>query len=257
MSPLGLKKNSWLWHVTLLSFVLGILLAAALKTQQTIKFKSGIPTTRLPVLARYWADERERSDNLRKEIKDLRAKLNQYETALGEGGSQSGLLRDELQNAKFQAGLLEARGEGVQVLLQDSRKRPTDDAGPELQDEYIVHDYDIRDFVNELLASGAEAVSVNDQRVIANTSIRCVGPSIQVNNAPMAAPFVITAIGPAKDMESALRMPGGVVDQFRVLEDLSDMVKIYRKKDLRVPAYSGSTRYRYARPTETEGELKR
>lgn len=257
MSPLGLKKNSWLWHVTLLSFVLGMLLAAALKTQQTIRFKSGIPTTRLPVLARYWADERERSDNLRKEIKDLRAKLNQYEQALGEGGSQSGLLRDELKSAKFQAGLLEARGEGVQVVLSDSKKRPPGDAGPELQDEYIIHDYDIRDFVNELLASGAEAISVNDQRIIANTSIRCVGPSIQINNAPMAAPFVITAIGPARDMENALNMPGGVVNQFRVIDDLSDMVKIYHKKDLTVPAFSGSTRYRYAKPVEKESAVKK
>ncbi len=255
ISPLGLKKSSWLWHVTLLSFVLGMLLAAALKTQQTIRFKSGIPTTRLPVLARAWADEKERTESLRKEITDLRAKLSQYEKALGEGGQQSGLLRDELRSAKFQAGLLEAKGEGVIVILRDSRKRPPPDADPQLVDDYNIHDYDIRDFVNELFASGAEAIAVNDQRIIANTSIRCVGPSIQINSTPMAPPFVITAIGPADDMESALKMPGGVVDQFRI-DELSDMVKIQRKKDLVVPAYSGSTRYRFATPVEPKGEIK-
>ena len=257
MSPLGLRKSSWIWHVTLLSLALGMLLAAALKTQQTIRFKSGIPSTRLPVLARSWADEKARTETLRKEITDLRAKLNQYENALGEGGSQSGLLRDELRSAQLQAGLVAVNGEGVHVILQDSKRRPPTDAGPELMDDYNIHDYDIRDFVNELLASGAEAIAVNGQRIIANTSIRCVGPSIQINSVPMSPPFMITAIGPANDMEAALKMRGGVVDQFRILDDLTDMVKIYKKKDLIVPAYSGSTRQKYARPVEPEGELKK
>ncbi len=240
----------------MLSLVLGMLLAAALKTQQTIRTGSGIPSTRLPILAQSWANERERNQTLQREIEDLRGKITQYENALGEGGSQSGLLRDELRTAKFQAGLLEARGEGVQVILQDSKKRPPADAGPEFVDDYNIHDYDIRDFVNELLASGAEAVSVNDQRIVATTSIRCVGPTIQVNGAPMAPPFAITAIGPPDDLESGLKMRGGILDQWRV-DDLSDMVRIYRKKELVVPAYSGSTRFKYAQPVEPEVEVKK
>jgi len=257
MSPLGLKKSSWIWHVTLLSFVLGMLLAAALKTQQTIRFKSGIPTTRLPVLAKAWADEKERTETLRKEITDLRAKLTQYENALGQGGSQSGLLRNQLQEYALQAGLVAVRGPGVQVVLQDSKKRPPPDASPELGDDYNIHDYDIRDFVSELFVSGAEAIAVNDQRMIATSSIRCVGSPIQVNGVPMSPPFVITAIGPADDMESALKMRGGVIDQFRILEDLTDMVKVYNRKDLLVPAYSGSTRHDYATPVESKEELKK
>lgn len=256
MSPLGLKKSSWIWHVTLLSMVLGVLLAAALKTQRTIRTGSGVPSTRWTVLARALADEKERNQMLEGEIKDLRGQLSRYETALGQGGSQTGLLSDELRDAKFAAGLSAARGEGVEVILQDSKKRPPEDASPELTDDYNIHDYDIRDFVNELLASGAEAIAVNEQRIIANTSIRCVGPTIQINNAPMAPPFVIAAIGPADDMETALTMRGGVVDQFRILDDLTDMVKIRRKKDIVIPAFSGSTRYRYAQPVASEGKLK-
>ena len=256
MSPLGLKKSSWIWHVTLLSMALGVLLAAALKTQQTIRTGAGIPSTRWTVLARSLADEKERNGVLESEIKDLRAKLNQYESALGGGGSQTGLLRTELRSAQVQAGLVAVKGEGVQVTLQDSRKKPPLDASPELMDDYNIHDYDIRDFVNELLASGAEAIAVNDQRIIANTSIRCVGPTIQINNAAMAPPFVITAIGPAEDMDAALKMRGGVLDMFRVMDDLSDMVKIIKRKDLVVPAYSGSTRYRFAHPVEPAEGLK-
>lgn len=252
ISPFGLKRSSWLWHVTLLSFVLGMLLAAALKTQQTIRF-AGIPSTRLPILAKSWADERERNRTLEAEITDLRGQVSRYEKALGEGGSTSGLLSTELQNARFQAGLLPAEGEGVIVTLQDSKKRPPADASPELIDNYNIHDYDIRDFVNELLNSGAEAIAVNDQRIISNTSIRCAGTRILINNAPMSPPFVITAIGPAADMENGLRMRGGVVDMFRIMEDLSDMVRIEQSNHLVVPAFSGSTKFQYARPVKAEG----
>ena len=107
-----------------------------------------------------------------------------------------------------------------------------------------------------MLASGAEAIAVNDQRIIASTSIRCAGTRILINNAPMSPPFVITAIGPSADMENGLRMRGGVVDMFRIMEDLSDMVKIEKSDHLVIPAYSGSTQFKYAKPVKTEGGAK-
>ncbi|MCX6375352.1 MAG: hypothetical protein NTU88_04835, partial [Armatimonadetes bacterium] len=53
------KRNSWIWQVTVLSVVLGMLLAAALKTQQSVKLASGIPTTRISGLTQVLLDERE------------------------------------------------------------------------------------------------------------------------------------------------------------------------------------------------------
>jgi len=255
--PLDLKKNSWVWHVTLLSVVLGMLIAAALKTQQTFRIKSGILTTRIPALASALLEEKDRSQTLREEITGLRARIGEYEKALGEGGARAGLLSSELQRAKFLAGLLEARGEGIVVTLRDSKRRAPADAGPELLEQYIIHDFDIRNFVNELVASGAEAVAVNDQRIIANTPIRCVGGPIRVNDADMTPPYRIAAIGPPEVMESTLKMRGGLVDQFRIMEDLTDMVHIEKKKEVVVPTYSGSTQFKYAKPAEPEGEQKK
>lgn len=254
---LGLKKNSWVWHVTVLSVVLGMLVAAALKTQQTIRVKSGIPTTRNPGLVGALLEEKDRSKKLHEEITDLRSKLNEYESALGEGGAPAGLLSSELQRAKFLAGLLPAHGEGIVVTLRDSRKRPPPDADLTLVEEYIVHDYDIRSFANELAATGAEAVAVNGQRIIASTAIRCAGGAMLINDIRMTPPYEIVAIGPSEQMESTLKMYGGLVDKFRIIEDLSDMVHIQKKKEVVVPAYSGSTRFKYAKPTEPEGGQKR
>ena len=81
---------------------------------------------------------------------------------------------------------------------------------------YIIHDEDILKVINELRAAGAEAISLNDQRLISTSEIRCAGPTISVNNTRVAAPFVIKAIGNAKSMEDAIKMRGGVAETLSV-----------------------------------------
>ena len=64
--------------------------------------------------------------------------------------------------------------------------------------------------VNELKAAGAEAVSVNDQRLVAVSPVRCAGPTIFVNNTPQTPPYVIRAIGEPNTLETALNISGGI-----------------------------------------------
>ena len=71
--------------------------------------------------------------------------------------------------------------------------------------EQIVHDFDIRDIVNELFAAGAAGIAVNDQRLVATSSIRCAGPIILVNHKPIAVnPVTISAIGDPEVLASSL-----------------------------------------------------
>jgi len=257
-APLDLKRSGWIWQVTILSLVLGMLLAAALKTQQTLKRSSGIPTTRVSGLAQLVLDEKDRNSLLRKEITDLRAKVDEYERALGEGTTQTELLRDELQKAKFLAGLTPAKGDGIEVTLRDSTLEPPADYPADLvMDDYIIHDQDLLLFVNELLANGAEAVAVNDQRVISKTAIRCVGATIRVNDVPVGPVYTITAIGPPDVLESALKIRHGVIDQFRYDKRLAkNMIQVKKKTNLGLPAYSGSTLFKYTAVVDPERKPK-
>ncbi|MHB0913079.1 MAG: DUF881 domain-containing protein [Armatimonadota bacterium] len=245
------KRNNWIGLVTVLCFVLGMLLAAALKTQQSIRTKFGIPTTRVSGLAQALLDEKEMNKSLRGRITELLGKVDKYERNLSEGGSKSHALADELRKSKFLAGLSPAEGPGVEVTLQDSTKRLPPDTDPVLLAEYMIHDLDLRNFVNELLANGAEVISIrdkdNDQRIIATTAIRCVGGVIQVNGVPMSPPFVITALGPPNALESALKMPNGIIDQFHAIPGVAgSMVRVKRREHLEIPAYSGSIYFKYA-----------
>lgn len=252
------KHDKWIIQISIMSIVLGMLLAAALKTQWSIRNSSGIPTTRFSGLAQALLDEKERNKLAQKEILELRAKVDRYEAASGTVNAKSQLLLDELQKVKFFAGLTPAYGKGVEITLRDSPKAPPSDADPNLLQFYVIHDSDLRDFVNELVANGAEAVAISDksstQRYVSKSAIRCVAGIIRVNDVPMGPPFIITAIGPAELMAGAIQMRGGLLDNFRFIEGLAkSMVQIKIKEDLSVPAYSGNTSMIYASPEKPKG----
>ncbi len=118
-----------------------------------------------------------------------------------------------------------------------------------------MHDIDIQALVNELWAAGAEAISVNDQRIVGRSSIRCVGPTILVNTNRLASPYVIKAIGPGADIEGGLRMPGGYLDSMSPLIGNGGEVVISRMQEITVPGFQGSLSFRHAKPVaDKEGQ---
>lgn len=250
MNPLidSIHGKSWILKITLMSLVLGMLLAVSLKTQQRVRTESGIPTTRLPGLAAAYTDARRQNEELRQEIEEQRKKITKYENQLATGENAAGTLNKELQESKFLAGLTMAEGPGIVVKLQDSPKKPAADASTMAMIEGMIHDSDIRNVINELRAAGAEIVSVNDQRVIATTAVRCVGPVTLINGVEVAAPFVIKAIGEPKTLESALRLPMGIVDSFPD----THMVEIKQEKRIIIKPYAGSRQFKWANQVEDE-----
>ena len=97
--------------------------------------------------------------------------------------------------------------------------------------------------VNELKAAGAEAISINGQRIIATSAIRCVGPVIQVNYQKVAAPFEIKAIGNAQYLESAMTIKNGVVD---LLKEYGVSVTVSRQNNVEIPKYEGEQNFKNA-----------
>jgi len=94
---------------------------------------------------------------------------------------------------------------------------------------------DILKVVNELRSAGAEAISVNEQRVISTSEIRCAGTTIFINGERVGAPFVIKAIGDPALLESAMLMRGGYVDG---LKEWGIGITITRETDVVIPKYN-------------------
>ncbi|NMC27442.1 MAG: DUF881 domain-containing protein, partial [Syntrophomonadaceae bacterium] len=113
----------------------------------------------------------------------------------------------------------------------------------------LVHDIDILNIVNEMRASGAEAIAVNDQRITAMSEIRCAGTTILVNWNKVAPPFVIKATGNPQLLESGLSIRGGKLEE---LKSFGLQTQLVKSDYIEIPAYNGVIKYEYTKPKENE-----
>jgi uncharacterized protein YlxW (UPF0749 family) len=186
---------------------------------------------------------------LKQQVGDLRLLLDQNQR---ESGQSAELLRDlaqELERNKVWAGLVALHGPGVEVILNDSNRRVVPSVvNPEL---YLVHDYDVRDVVNLLWAAGSEAISVNSERIMATTSVYCVGATIMVNDTRMSPPYLIRAIGPADQQGALLKNPSFLSDLKSRVSSYGLELKITQVNDAVIPAYEGSYGAAYASTSDS------
>ena len=148
------------------------------------------------------------------------------------------------------AGTTDVEGAGIEIVLDDSNIPKKANENPNL---YIIHDEDLLRVLNELRAAGAEAISINDQRIVAMSEVRCAGPTVSVNNVRSAPPYVIKAIGAHKTLTSALRLRGGVVETF---EFWGIQVKIKSEDKVHIPALKAPRNFEYATSVAAKEEAK-
>ncbi len=219
--------------IALVCIVLGFMLAVQFRTTQDIK--STVPFQRIEDISQRLAQTEKERDSLLEEVQSLRKSSNKE------------VLSKEIENVKMGAGVTPLKGPGIVVTIDDSKRQSKTGENPNL---YLIHDDDILKVINELWAASAEAVSINEQRLIASSEIRCAGPTLSVNNTRYSPPYEITAIGDPKNLENALKMRGGVVE---TLQFWGIQVSIKKLDEVNVPGYKGTFRFEYAHPVK-EGE---
>ena len=214
-----IRNNSWVTPIAALSVVFGALAAASLRTQDRIRGE-GLSGTRPQQVFGAYNEMRATVSEQKKKIADLQDNLTKYQAAAATETDKAKLLYGDLQKANTMAGVVAVTGPGVIVTLHDAHKLPPKPADMSPQDyteftrNYIIHDADIQMAVNELRGAGAEAIAINDQRVVSTTAVRCVGNVVQVNSIPTSgSPVRIKAIGDPEALYSGLTMPNGFKDQ--------------------------------------------
>lgn len=138
-------------------------------------------------------ERQERADELTAEVEELRATVDE---AQAEAAAGVPVLRDEVERVELAAGLADLRGPGLRLVLDDGAP----EACPEQRYACQIQDSDLQLAVNALFGAGAEAVSVNQERVVSTTSIRSVGQTIMVNLTLMATPYELRAIGDPEEL---------------------------------------------------------
>lgn len=235
--------SSWKGWLSLGCLVLGFLVALQFKQQE----KEGFPLAayRQVDLIQLVKDRERERVQLQAQIEDLRNRLGEYEIVQARGGKMSHVLARELRHTQLEAGLTPVKGPGVEVILDDSKRRPAPGEDPYF---YIVHDVDLSQLTNELWAIGAEAIAINDERIVANSAVRCVGPTILINTRRISPPYHVKAIGDPDSLYGGLKMRGGFVDALSVSRSHGVTLEIAREDTVELPAYHGPTVFRYAVP---------
>lgn len=209
------------WAIAAVSVVLGVMIVVQFRmTQETAG--NNIRLQRTEDLASKLADTEKQNDQLKKELETLQL------------GHETGTAHNDVETLRYAAGLTAVKGKGVTVTIEDSRTPVKTGENANL---YLIHDEDMLKVINELRAAGAEAISINDQRLVGTTEIRCVGPTVVVNRKSFAPPFVIRAIGDPNSLNGALTMRGGIGE---TLKYWGIIMTIKKEDTLVVPAYNGT-----------------
>lgn len=182
----------------------------------------------------------QRNEELRDQAASLNAEVNSLTDA------QPGSIDlTQVTAAEEDASLVPVTGPGVRVTLTDA---PNDvkPAGVD-DDALVVHQQDIQAVVNALWAGGAEAMTIQGQRVISTTGIKCVGNTVVLHGIPYAPPYVIEAIGDQEGLMAGLD-DSRAVQIYRQYVDAYGLGYSAEKRDaLELPGYSGQVGLRHAR----------
>lgn len=228
--------------IALLLMLLGILISMQIKSVIQSNQLKNIEMTRAIDLAEQINQLRKENGSLKEQIYDLEKQIKDYQDSAASISKTTELLKDELDKVKILAGLTDVDGPGIIVTLDDSKIPITSNVDP---NSFLLHDADILQVINELKAAGAEAISINDQRIVSTTEIRCAGPTISINNMRYSAPYIIKAIGDPKTLKNSLMMRGGIID---LLKEFSIEVKIEESNLISIPRYTGNLKFIYAKP---------
>jgi len=177
--------------------LLGLLLTVA--GVQTAKSKPVQQASRASLVAQA-KDRRDQLDVARAQVLRLRKEVNRAQAARLKATQAGTAANDELENLGLLTGAAAATGPGVKIVVDDNPDAVTD--------RQTVQDLDLQILANGLWNAGAEAVSINGQRLTNLTAIRLAGKAITVNLRSLSRPYTVTAIGdpdqlPARFVESA------------------------------------------------------
>lgn len=198
-------------------------------------------------------------DSLRDEVLKWKEKYDQAYEILAESQKQLTTVReqatqnDTTSNAKQEQikennmllGTVDVQGPGIIITLKDNNAAASEGGLGVLDPSLLlVHYNDVLQIVNALNNAGAEAISVNGQRIITTTAITCEGNVIKVNGQKMSSPVVIKAIGSQGYLYGSIEMAGGYVS---IMRDNGVLVDVKQVDNLVVEKYNGIINYKYVK----------
>ncbi|MEO1784884.1 DUF881 domain-containing protein [Thermodesulfobium sp. 4217-1] len=224
----------WELILGIIAFILGFFIVVQYRTQKDLFHL--IPTRQAEEMAGLLKEAENKRLDLERELFVSRQKVMDLQSKLEQEKSKNVSIGEESKKIELLAGVTPVKGPGVIVTVKDAKNGQEGNAS-------LVHDEDLLRIVNELRAGGAEAIGINDQRLVAISEIRCAGPVVLVNGVRLAPPFVIKGIGSSEILYNSLTMSGGIVDYLKLL---GIRVSVEKSNSLYIPAFNANIQINYA-----------
>lgn len=242
------SKTKYIITLSILSIFLGFLLS--LQTRQKIENYSLLSLDSIDMMKSEIENSKNEIDSLNKLIQEKDVKLNNLKEIIKE---DDGILGDyinaEIEQLKLISGLKDIRGPGIRFIIADNEEKQI--VGNSIQDD-IIHDSEIQILLNEFKNAGAEAISINGERVIYKSEVKCGGPIIRINGKSSANPFVIDIIGEPKTLYSSVTAKESF--GWMLKEVYNKKVEVEIKDDILISKYDWlNSSFKYAKPKK-EGD---
>lgn len=163
------------------------------------------------------------------ELAELQVKIDEYKQEEKSEEETMALLEKEIKETKMKLGFTNVRGEGITINMKDT-------------ENYNIEYSDLLYLLNELIYAGAEAISVNDERIVAMSDLAGVNNFILINGNRTTSPFRIKAIGDTTKLQSALSIKGGYIETYGEFFDVS-----METGEIDIMKYNGKMTMEYAK----------
>jgi uncharacterized protein YlxW (UPF0749 family) len=201
--------------------------------------------------------QRQRTDDLQQQVATLTREVDRLGKSVDD--AQVSAVQRQVATLRGPAGFEEVHGPAITVVLSDAPEEEIDRAvekGEVTADQLVVHQQDIQAVVNALWAGGAEAMTLQKQRVVSTTGIKCVGNTVVLHGVPYAPPYEITAIGDLGSLQLSLDA-SDYIEGYKTYVTAHNLgYEVSTDPDVTMPAYDGTSDLRYAEAGVPEVEVR-
>lgn len=218
-------KNEKLFISITIGITCIILMAVMFAQFRTIEETdiTGIETAREEELRTMISSWKTKYEETSEKLEETKQKIQEYNEKIASNQASSELLDEELEQTNKLVGKTDVTGEGIIVTLTNT-------------EEASIEDTDLLKLVNELRLAGAEAISINNVRILSMTDIVMVNETILINEQRVVSPYVVKAIGNQKYLSSALSLKNtGFIDMY---SNSGKSVRMTMEKNITIPAYN-------------------
>mgnify|MGYP000340864654 CR=1 FL=1 len=235
-----MKKEKIAMYIVIgiMAMILATIMFAQFKTVEETDI-TGIETARETELRSMLSSWKTKQEEVEEKLGDTQNRIEDYKMKLESNQESSELIDEELEQTNLLTGQTNVVGEGVIITLTDN-------------EENAIEYNDLLLLVNELRLAGAEAISINDKRILNMTEIVDVG-TILINEERVTSPYIVKAIGDQKYLVSALSLKNsGFVDTY---QNSGKSVELTKDNNISIPAYNSKKdqmQFKYAKEVEEE-----